>query len=516
MGAYSVDPLEVTEFGEDDGHEAGFLQQFETEGGGRGEDDFVEFGGDALGGDDMDAFGVAGDGVEGFGEDTELQLSGESDGAHHAEGVVAESDVGVEGCADETLVEVVDAAEGVEQLAESVAVEGYGHCVDGEVAAVLVVLQGAVFHDGLAAVAAVALAAGADKFYLPQGVALAINEGCGAEVFEYRDVDVGIDGTGSGLGKFDAVAEADDVDVGAGTVEEVIAYHAAHGIGLHTEGVGSGAYNAVDGVVEDEVHGSRRGWRWVVAKLSCGGGRVLFAVGAFGGVVDGVVEVSFFVVEFPDAYTLTFAVSALIVGHAVFAVDGVRSIFKAVGEVGFHLWIAVGEIEDDAAAAHAVGEALGAADGVVAVELDDVLVLAGTENHSAGSAEGAEVGDIYRVEFAVVVGTTVAVVERPVGAEIVSAAEVAAGKELAVVEEVLPDAIGYFGLAAEFLLELELATFVIHALAHAGGRLLVALYQKDEHGFAIGIALYHLFADVVARGDQGQCCDEDECCRDGY
>ena len=84
-----------------------------------------------------------------------------------------------------------------------------------------------------------------------------------------------------------------------------------------------------------------------------------------------------------------------------------------------------------------------------------------------------------------------------------SAAEVTTGKELAVVEKVLPDAIGYFGFAAEFLLELELSALVIHALAHAGGGLLVALYQKDEHWFAIGIALYHLFADVVARSDQG-------------
>ena len=78
-------------------------------------------------------------------------------------------------------VEVVYAAEGVYQLAEVGAVELYGHGVDGEVAAVLVVLERAVLHDRLARVVAVALAACPDKLYLH----VAVLHLCRAEVAEY-------------------------------------------------------------------------------------------------------------------------------------------------------------------------------------------------------------------------------------------------------------------------------------------------------------------------------------------
>ena len=115
--------FEVAEFGEDDGHEACFLQQFETDGGSGGEDDFVEFGGDALGRHDFDALGVALDGVEGGVLYAESQLCGKADGTHHAQRVVAEGYVGVERGADDALVEVVNAVERVEELPECINVQ---------------------------------------------------------------------------------------------------------------------------------------------------------------------------------------------------------------------------------------------------------------------------------------------------------------------------------------------------------------------------------------------------------
>ena len=48
------------------------------------------------------------------------------------------------------------------------------------------------------------------------------------------------------------VTDADDVDVGAGTLEEVVAHHAAHGIGVDAEVVGFKAYGAVE--IEPEVN----------------------------------------------------------------------------------------------------------------------------------------------------------------------------------------------------------------------------------------------------------------------
>ena len=59
---------------------------------------------------------------------------------------------------------------------------------------------------------------------------------------------------GGGFGQLNAVADADDVNVGAGAVQEVVADHSANGIGRETQFVGCCSYDSVDGVVEYEVH----------------------------------------------------------------------------------------------------------------------------------------------------------------------------------------------------------------------------------------------------------------------
>ena len=101
---------------------------------------------------------------------------------------------------------------------------------------------------------AVAFAPGTDKLNLPKGVALTIVERGRSEVLENSDLDIRVDRMGGGFGQLDAVADADDVNVGAGTVEEMVADHPANSIGRETQFVGCCSYDSVDGVVEYEVH----------------------------------------------------------------------------------------------------------------------------------------------------------------------------------------------------------------------------------------------------------------------
>ena len=161
--------LQGADLRQDELHEAALLHQLETQRGLRREHNLVQFHHDALGADNLDAVGVAGDGLDGVVGDAEAELRGEADGAHHAQGVVGEGDVGVEGCTQDALVEVAYAAEGVHQLAVAVGVEADGEGVDGEVAPALVVLEGAVLDDGLAAVVGVTLAAGSDELKFISG-----------------------------------------------------------------------------------------------------------------------------------------------------------------------------------------------------------------------------------------------------------------------------------------------------------------------------------------------------------
>ena len=128
-------------------------------------DNLVELHLDALTADNLDAVGHALQCLEGLVLYLEVQLRGKADAAHHAQGVVAEGDVWLKGCGYDAILQVGQAVEGVYQFAKAVFVQADGHCVDGEVATVLIVLQGTVLDNGLARIVAVALAAGTDEFY---------------------------------------------------------------------------------------------------------------------------------------------------------------------------------------------------------------------------------------------------------------------------------------------------------------------------------------------------------------
>lgn len=82
-------------------------------------------------------------------------------GAHHPQRVVTEGDVRIKRRADDAPLHVTDAVKRIEQLSIALLVQADGHCVDGEVAAFLVIIKRSVLHDGIAALALVGLAASA-------------------------------------------------------------------------------------------------------------------------------------------------------------------------------------------------------------------------------------------------------------------------------------------------------------------------------------------------------------------
>ena len=194
----SFDAGQSADFGQNELHEAAFLHQFEAQRGLRREHNLVEFHRDALGTDNLDAFGIASDGLESVVGDTEPQLRGEADGSHHTQRVVAEGNVGVEGRAKDAFVEVAYASEGVNQLAVAVGIEADSQGVDREVAPPLVVLEGAVFDHRLATVVTITFLPGTNELQLHVAVA----ERGGAEGLEDRDFGAA-DRSRNGVGQLD-------------------------------------------------------------------------------------------------------------------------------------------------------------------------------------------------------------------------------------------------------------------------------------------------------------------------
>ena len=172
-------------------------------------------------------------------------LSREAHAAHHAQRVVGESDVGVERCAYNAVLEVVDAVERVYEFAEARLVKAYRHGVDGEVAAVLVVLECAVLNHGLARTTVVALAACAHELHL-RVVELNLRR---TEVAVYGEMSAPASGLLvlaqrllQRLRHLYAAAHDDDVDVVRGALEEYVAHIAAHEIAFYAHLVGHFAY----------------------------------------------------------------------------------------------------------------------------------------------------------------------------------------------------------------------------------------------------------------------------------
>jgi hypothetical protein len=128
------------EGGMDGGEDAEAVQVAEGGLGGRIVEDAGEFVVEAGATDTLEVGGVALEVTQGAALDAEIKAGGIAGGAEHAGGVVLEGAV-VEG-ADETSFEIGDAVGGVQELAAVGAVEAEGEGVDGEVAAVEVLLDG--------------------------------------------------------------------------------------------------------------------------------------------------------------------------------------------------------------------------------------------------------------------------------------------------------------------------------------------------------------------------------------
>ena len=218
---HRLDPLEGIELGQHGGQQAAFVHQQPTHRRAGGFHDFVQFVGNPFAGENREPAGVAANGVFGFRDDLEPQLGSEPDGAQHAQGIVAVGRIGIERGADDAVVEVADAAEGIHQRAVILAAEAESQCVDGEVTPLLIFLKGAVFHDGLAGIGPVGFAAGADEFDLHALVA----QHRGAKTAE--DGNFGPDPGGHRLREGDSAAFHHHIDIVAGTLEEPVAHVAA-------------------------------------------------------------------------------------------------------------------------------------------------------------------------------------------------------------------------------------------------------------------------------------------------
>ncbi len=158
--------VERSQFGEDEIEQSAPLQVHKTTARRARHHYLVEFVLDAFAAHNLYPVGVAHQCVERFVLYHEVQLRGKPYAAHHSQRVVREGYVWVERRSYYAVLKVVCTVEGIHEFAEPVFVQTHGHGVDGEVAAVLVVLQSSVLYHRFARVVTVALLACAHELHL--------------------------------------------------------------------------------------------------------------------------------------------------------------------------------------------------------------------------------------------------------------------------------------------------------------------------------------------------------------
>ena len=166
-------------------------------------------------------------GLDGLGDDAEAQLRRKSHGTQHPQGVVAVGPVRLERGAEQSGIEVADAAERIHQRPVILFLQAECHRIDRKVAAALILFDRAVLDYGLAGFGAVGLPSRTYELHFIRPVM----QHRRAEIAEYGHVgpDLGSDG----FGKTDAAAFDHYVDVVAGPLEEIVTHEPAYDEGSH-------------------------------------------------------------------------------------------------------------------------------------------------------------------------------------------------------------------------------------------------------------------------------------------
>ena len=229
---FLLDDIEGRKFGQDDVQKSTALQIFEADAGMRGEDDLVEFVLDALAAHNLDTVGHPFQCLIGLLFNLEIQLRGETYAAHHAQRVVRKSDLRVKGCGDDTVFEICQSVEGIDEFTEAVFVQTDGHRIDGEVATVLVIFQSTVLHDGLTRVMTVALLAGTDELHLVFHTFLTkLHLRC-TEIPEDREVGLASEHLFQFFCHRDATADNHHVDIVGRPFQKDVPHVSAHDVAL--------------------------------------------------------------------------------------------------------------------------------------------------------------------------------------------------------------------------------------------------------------------------------------------
>ena len=181
----------------------------------------------------MDALFVSLDGFKRREIEIKTELTGKAYSSHHAQRVIGESDIWVEGRSDDALLHILHSTEGVEQEPIAIFIETDGEGVDGEISAILIVFQCAILYDGVSALAMIRLFPCAYKLQFH----LASLHLCRTEIAEYRKMGASKSFMDS-FGQRYSRTDHNYVDILARAMQKEVAHPAANHVAFEAQFIG--------------------------------------------------------------------------------------------------------------------------------------------------------------------------------------------------------------------------------------------------------------------------------------
>ena len=225
---FGLSAFQRQQFRENELQQAGFFQQNKPNRRFGRKDDFVQFVGNTLFGNDFDPIFVAGNGIECSLFEKKPELRCKPDSPHHTKRVVRKCNVGIERSAYNEVFQIFQPVERVNKLTEPILIQAKRQCIDGEVAAVLVVFKCSVFHHRIARIVRVGLLAGAYKLHFP----LAGFQLSSTVSLENRKLRFFTQLFSYSLGQFYSTANYHDVDILRWPMKKNIPHKSAYNVGF--------------------------------------------------------------------------------------------------------------------------------------------------------------------------------------------------------------------------------------------------------------------------------------------
>ena len=196
-----------------------------------GEHNLVHLITNTLTADNLQAFGIAGKSIIGLILYLKIELSSKTHTAHHAEWIIREGNIRIKRSGYNTILHIVNTIERIYEFTKSVFVQTDSHGIDGEIAPVLIIFQGTVFHNRLSGIMVITLLTGTDKLHFH---IIILHLSC-SEISEHRKMRLLSKYFFQSRSHLDTAAHNNDINIIGRSLQEKITHISTNYITFHSQ-----------------------------------------------------------------------------------------------------------------------------------------------------------------------------------------------------------------------------------------------------------------------------------------